>query len=228
MTDKLVSSLTETTYQRLHAYVLGAQAKPGCKLKIAELAKSLDVSPSVVREALSRMVSEGLVVAEPQRGFKVAAFEKSDALHLFEARIEIERLCLTSAIENADLAWEGRLVAALHELSRTPEERGVRGVQVSSEWLKAHANFHSALVSSCRNPWYLKIRANLYLHSERYRALSLQVPTGNRDLHSEHDQIAQAAIGRDVQSACALMTVHLRRTINELIPQAEQDAIEHR
>lgn len=217
------STLTEETYQKLHAYVLGAQAKPNGKLKIAELAQSMSVSPSVVREALSRLVADNLVVAEPQRGFRVAPFDKSEAYHLFEARIEIERLCLTDAIEHADLAWEGRLVAALHELARTREERGQRG-HVSVEWLKAHAHFHSALVSSCHNPWYLKIRANLYQHSERYRALALQLPGTSRDLHAEHEQIARAAIDRDPQTACALMTVHLKRTINEFVWSDKQEA----
>ncbi|TCQ99066.1 GntR family transcriptional regulator [Neorhizobium sp. JUb45] len=217
MNDKSLSTLTEMTYRKLHAHMMGPQVKPDGKLKIAELAQLLSVSPSVVREALSRLVSEGLVVAEPQRGFRVAPFEASDINYLFEARIEIERLCLTDAIEHADLAWEGRLVAALHELGRTPEERGQRGQDVSEAWLKAHAHFHSVLVSACRNPWYLKMRANLYLHSERFRALALQFPVTNRDLHAEHEQIAQAAIARDTQTACALMTVHLKRTVNELV-----------
>lgn len=221
MINKSISSLTETTYWKLHTYVMSSQAKPDSKLKIAELAQSLAVSPSVVREALSRLVSEGLVVAEPQRGFRVAPFELTDVHYLFEARIEVERLCLADAIENADIAWEGRLVAALHELARTPEERGRRGQDVSGAWLKAHSHFHTVLVSSCRNPWYLKIRANLYLHSERFRALALQFPTTNRDLHAEHEQIAQAAIERDAQSACALMTVHLKRTVNELVWEGE-------
>ncbi|WP_338811346.1 GntR family transcriptional regulator (plasmid) [Agrobacterium leguminum] len=226
MEKKAVSSLTEVTYQKLHAHVLGAQAKPDGKLKISELAKSMDVSPSVVREALSRLVSEGLVVAEPQRGFRIAPFEISEVKYLFEARIEIERLCLTDAIEHADIAWEGRVIAALHELARTPEERGQRGAGVSSDWLKAHANFHSALVSSCRNPWYLRIRASLYLHSERYRTLALQFPATNRDLRAEHEQIAHAAIDRDVHSACALMTVHLKRTVNELVWKDNRDVAE--
>lgn len=216
------SSLTEATYQKLHAYVLGAQVKPDGKLKIAELAQSMSVSPSVIREGLSRLVADGLVVAEPQRGFRVVPFDKSEAYHLFEARIEIERLCLTNAIEHADLAWEGRLVAALHELAKTPEERGQRG-SVSVDWLKAHANFHSTLVSSCRNPWYIKIRANLYQHSERYRALALQHPRTSRDLHAEHEQIAHAAIDRDIQTTCALMTVHLKRTINEFVWEDKQE-----
>lgn len=217
MNDRAPSSLTETTYRTLRSQVLSAEMKPGSKLKIADLAASIGVSPSVVREALSRLVSEGLVVAEPQRGFRIAPLEPSEVVHLFEARIEIERLCLIDAIANADLAWEGRVVAALHELGKTPEERGQRRQAVSSAWSIAHSKFHSCLVSSCQNPWYLRIRDNLYLHSERFRALALRFPATNRLIHSEHEQIAQAAIARDPLSASALMTVHLKRTVDELV-----------
>jgi DNA-binding GntR family transcriptional regulator len=214
VSKKTASSLTEVTYQKLRAHMLSGEALPDGKLKIANLAQAMTVSPSVVREALSRLVSEGLVIAEPQRGFRVAPLDVSEVHYLFQARVEIERLCLADAITHGTLAWEGQLVAALHELVKTPEERGQN---MSAAWLAAHANFHSVLVSSCRNPWYLKMRADLYLHSERFRALALQLPTTNRNLRVEHQQIADAAIARDVQSACALMTVHLKRTVRELL-----------
>jgi DNA-binding GntR family transcriptional regulator len=215
MTVKIPSSLTETTYLALRAQLLQGNFGSEGKLKIAEIARMMLASPSVVREALSRLVSEGLVLAEPQRGFRVAPVVLSEIQHLFEARIEIERLCLADAIEHGDLVWEGRILAALHELSRTEEERGERGPNVSDAWRDTHANFHAALVSGGRNHWYQRMRINLYVHSERYRALALSRGTADRDLHAEHEQIARAAIDRDAQSACALMTLHLKRTINE-------------
>ncbi|GLV23903.1 GntR family transcriptional regulator [Sphingobium sp. TomTYG45] len=208
-------SLTEATYHRTRAYILSAQAKPDDKLKVADLAAMMEASPSVVREALSRLVSEGLVVAEPQRGFRVAPLELSDVRYLFDARIQIECACLSGAIRNADLTWESKLVAALHELTRTPEERGVQGDSVSTHWAAAHANFHQALVSTCPNPWYLKIRANLYLHSERFLALAMVSRPADRDLRAEHTEIAEAAIARDESAAQALMTLHLNRTVKE-------------
>lgn len=216
MSRASTASLTEVTYFRMRAHILSAEARPGEKLKIADLAGSMEASPSVVREALSRLVSEGLVIAEPQRGFRVAPLELSEVRHLFDARINIECACMADAIQHADIGWEGRIVAALHELSRTAEERGQRGDNVSDGWLTAHANFHQALVSSCSNAWFLKIRANLYMHSERFRALALVTQATERDVHSEHADLARAAIDRDVQAACAMITLHLRHTVEEL------------
>ena len=66
------SSATQNTYDRIRADLLACRIEPGARLKIGELCQTLSVSLSAVREALSRLSSEGLVVAEPQRGFRVA------------------------------------------------------------------------------------------------------------------------------------------------------------
>src|SRR2546427_11482141 len=87
-------SLTVSTYRRLRADVLTGRLRPSEKLKVHELAQLLEVSPGVVREALSRLASERLVIATPQRGFRVAPISAEDVHDLTEARIEIEMACL--------------------------------------------------------------------------------------------------------------------------------------
>lgn len=58
--------------------------------------------PGAVREALSRLSSECLVIAEPQRGFRAAPISEEDLVQLLEARKEIERLCLHRAMGCGD------------------------------------------------------------------------------------------------------------------------------
>src|SRR3546814_20333758 len=50
----------------------------------------------------------------------VASVSRADLLDLTERRVAIEEQCLQRSIENGSLAWEGRVLASLHELSRTP------------------------------------------------------------------------------------------------------------
>lgn len=220
--NKMTSqSLTETTYRALRADVVGGRFEPGKKLKIGEVAERLCASPSVIREAMSRLASEGLVIAEPQRGFRIAPLEVSELRSLTDARVEIERLCLRDAIAHGGLQWESGIVATLHELSRTPEERGRRGGRVSDEWVIAHSSFHRALVSACGNSWYLKMRDMLYLHSERYRVLALHSSDSDRDLRTEHRDIAEATLAKDVKKVSLLIEDHLRRTMNSVIGNAE-------
>jgi len=217
--DKIAnSSLAETTYHTLRSEVITGQLRAGDKLKIGGISQRLSASPSVVREALSRLISEGLVVSEPQRGFHVPPLEISDLVALTEARIEIEGLCIRAAIKHGTLHWESAIIAALHELGKTPEELGgERSGGVSGAWIAAHAKFHQALVAACDNAWLLKMRDLLYAHSERYRAIALAADN-SRDTHSEHRAIADAAVNRDGDKACELMAAHLRRTIKIVLP----------
>src|SRR5580704_6681604 len=114
-------NMTQGAYEGLRADLLACRILPGKKLKIQELCTRFSVSLGAIREALSRLTSEGLVVAEPQRGFRAAPISPEDLSDLTRVRIEIEALCLRRAIAQGDVDWEARLVAAFHRLSRTPE-----------------------------------------------------------------------------------------------------------
>jgi len=99
-----------------------AASRPGSKLKIQDLCGAPSRSAwAPWREALSRLTSEGLVISEPQRGFRAAPISVADLKDLTMVRIEVESLCLKRAIAVGTVDWESRLVAAFHRLSRTPE-----------------------------------------------------------------------------------------------------------
>src|SRR5580698_7723981 len=108
------ASLTQTAYERLRADLLSCKLKPDEQLKISQLCEQLGVSLGAVREALSRLTSEGLIISEPQRGFRAAPISAGDLEDLTLARVELETLCLRRAIAYGDLAWETGLVAAAH------------------------------------------------------------------------------------------------------------------
>ena len=61
-------NLTQSAYELLRADILSCRLPPGSKLKIQELCTRYAVGLGAIREALSRLTSEGLVIAEPQRG----------------------------------------------------------------------------------------------------------------------------------------------------------------
>ena len=214
------SSVTQDVYERLRADLLACRMQPGTRLKISELCDALSVSLSSVREALSRLTSEGLVVAEPQRGFRVAPISAAELRDLTAVRSQIEGLCLERAIALGDVGWESNLVAAFHRLSRTPEREQNDPQRMNEAWSIAHAAFHEVLVSACDSPWLLRLRAMLYAQTERYRRLSVPVTEIARDLSREHQEIMQAALTRDAPRATELMTEHLDLTTRVLLEQA--------
>ena len=206
------SSFTHKTYETLRADVLACRLPPGEKLIIATLCERLGVSVGAVREALSRLTSEGLVTLEPQRGFRVAPISPEDLRDLSEVRTTIEVQCLTRSIARSDVKWEGQLVAAHHELSRIPARDPADPARVSEAFSEAHNRFHLALVAACDSPWLLRLRTLLYDQSERYRRLSVPLAVVDRDLAREHREIAEAALAHDVERAASLMRDHLKLT----------------
>ena len=173
-----------------------------------------------MREALSRLTSEGLVVAEPQRGFRVAPISADELSDLTQVRAQIEGACLERAIAVGDVGWEARLVAAFHRLSRTPEREPGDPQRMNEAWSAAHAAYHEALVAACDSPWLLRLRATLYAQSERYRRLSVPLAEITRDLNREHQDIMDAAFARDGGRARTLMTRHLELTTRILLEQS--------
>lgn len=217
-------NLTQSAYEQLRADILSCRLLPGSKLKIQELCTRYAVSLGAIREALSRLTSEGLVTAEPQRGFKAAPISPADLTDLTKVRIEIDSLCLRKAIETGDVAWESHLVAAFHRMSRTPERVAGDPTRSSEEWAEAHAAFHTALVEGCGSPWLMRLHSQLYDQSERYRRLSVSVAPKKRNIGDEHQKIMDAVLARDADKAVKLLAQHLGATTAILL-NADLDAL---
>jgi DNA-binding GntR family transcriptional regulator len=213
-------SLTEAVYERVRADILACRLRPAQKLKVSELSGRMDVSLGAVREALSRLSAEGLVVAEAQRGFQVAPVSEADLVDLTNVRIEIEGLALRQSIVHGDLDWESRVVAAYHRLTKTPLRQPGDDARLNDAWTPAHATFHAALVSACPSPRLLQLRTMLYEQAERYRQFSLPVASDERDVEGEHRRLMEAAIARDDQAAVELLAGHLNETTRILIDAA--------
>lgn len=201
-----------TIRNTLRDRILRCQLQPGERIVINDLCAEFEVSLGAVREALFGLEGEGLVDAHAKKGFQVVGVSLADMYDLTQARIEIECTCLRHSISGGDLNWESQLVAAAYKLSATPREEQESIHEMSEAWSVAHASFHSALVGGCRNRTLLAIRESLFVRAERYRRLSMPVDPAHRNVASEHDDLARAALDRDTDRACRLMEAHLSRT----------------
>lgn len=219
MNAKPAKSQTVDTYCRLRADIVAGRLPPGKHIKINRLCATYEASLGAVRESLSRLAAEELVIAEPQRGFRVVPVSEAELLDLVRTRIEIESLCLRRSLESGGVEWEASLQAATHRLVRTPPspEPASSDTLVSDTWEAAHEAFHLALVAACDSPWLLRLRAILYTQAERYRRLSLRLSACKRDVDAEHTCLAKAALARDEKSLLTLMGAHLQRTASFIV-----------
>jgi len=206
-------TLATTLVDRVRAEIVSGALRPGEKLRLEHLATRYDVGKSPLREACCRLASEGLVVIEDQRGFRVAPISRRDLLDLTRTRQQIEALALRDSFAHGGLDWEAQVTGALHKLERTPLRTAEGPDTLSPAWASAHRALHDALVAACTSTWLHRFRSVLYDQSERYRRLSVAYERdGRRDILGEHAALARAALARDVERTCALMTEHFART----------------
>jgi len=208
--------MTLQAYDLLRGEILTGVMPADAKITISETVGRSGLSLGSVREALSRLTSEGLVVAETNKGFRVAPITLDELEDLTRTRVLIECTCLSSAIENGDLQWESGIVSTQFELSRLSLLQGTSET-VNARWTEVHGRFHAALVAGCNSPWLLKIREMLYTQAERYRVATAPYDRVKRDLDAEHKELADAALARDIPRATAAMRDHLTRTKQILI-----------
>jgi len=215
---------SEGVYSRLRTDILAGRLRPGSRLPFAELCSRYGTSVGVVREGLSRLTEQDLVVAEPQQGYRVKSVSAQDLQHLTDARVQIETLVVRSAIDSADLAWESSVLAAHHTLVRTPQQDPEDPQRMSEAWASAHATYHATLLDGCPNPRLRAMALALRDSAELYRRWSVPVGHDNsRDVGSEHAALLAAALARDAEGATTVLTEHLRRTARVLLDVATND-----
>ncbi|MBL0089807.1 MAG: GntR family transcriptional regulator [Ideonella sp.] len=214
--DLGVRSLTTAVYGRLRADIISNRLKQGEKLHLANLQQQYGVSLSVVREALSRLVADGLVVAEEQRGFKVSPISKSDLVDVTRMRIALECMAIEMAMTNGDDAWRATLQRTYDRL------RTLVRAKALDQWGEAHADFHRSLVSACDSPWLMRFRETLFEQSQRYRSVSIdrsRLPLAAID--REHREILKAVLAGEIQAAKAAITSHFAGTLERALATTE-------
>jgi len=209
-------SLVEDVYDVLRAEILFGRRLPASRVQLNEIAEEHGVSLSVIREAVTRLASEDLVEATPQRGFRVRPLSVEHLQDLTWVRVQLESLALRESIANGDVSWEADLVAAHHRLAVTPMyfEDGTGNL----EWLTAHSGFHAALAAAAGSPILERLRRQLYDAAELYRMWSSNLPHHPTREHvdDEHRGIFEAALARDADRAVELLTRHLETTAQHL------------
>jgi DNA-binding GntR family transcriptional regulator len=202
--------------------ILAGRLSPGQRLMFPDLCERYEASVGVVREALTSLVSDGLVRAQAHQGHVVTPLSHADLAELAAARTTIEPLVLRESIEHGDVQWEAQLVAAHHVLARTPRVDPEDPERASDEWAAAHEAFHEALFAGCGNTRLLRVTRSLAEEAALYRRWSIPLEA-ERDVAGEHDGLLAAAISRDADLAAERLCEHIARTAELLITHSEDE-----
>lgn len=219
------TTLSEAAYRQIRAMVLGGEIEPGEKLKLEALAGKVGMGTTPLREALSRLSTEGLVVAQGQRGYWAAPVSAAEYLEITDLRVDLECKAFARAMRQGDVQWESAVVAAFHRLSHASARLASTRPIAFAEWERHNRDFHMALIEGCGHAWLLRFTRMLFDQSERYRQLGLAtraVPLTVND--DEHAALMQAALARDVRRGTRLLREHIEHSARAAIRAIFGDA----
>lgn len=199
--------------------IIGCVLRPGERLRFEALRDRYAVSFSTLREALSRLAAEELVLAEGQRGFVVTPISVDDLNDLTNVRVLLECEALRLAIVNGDDSWEAGIIGTYHRMERLQERLG-NEYYLSEQWSAIHGAFHLSLVNACRSPNLLQMRQRLFERAHRYRRISSKFRPQWREKDVQHKMVMDAALARDAACAVVLIDRHIRETTENVLRHA--------
>lgn len=200
---------------RLREAIISGDLEAGSKINLDKARQSFNVSLSPLREALARLISDGLVEFEDNRGYRVSPVSLANLEEITGLREEFEIFALRESIRVGDVEWEGNVMRVLHKLNRA--ERDSSKPETLEHWEAVHREFHLTLISGCKKPLLLHFCKTLLNLNDRYRRTFLTRTSGDRNVSQEHSEIAQGAVARDLDYATDKLRQHIHRTGTNLL-----------
>lgn len=191
--------------------ILLGNLAPGSRINLEKLRETMKVGLTPLREAVTKLVAEGLIEVATQRGYSITPISVSNLEEVSALRTEIEPFALRHSIVNGGLEWEASVMAALYKLNKTH-----RNEQNQAAWEDANNAFHATLIERCDMPLLKKMYHMLVSLNGRYRHIYLKTAIMQRNVIDEHTAIATAAVERRADDATDLLRQHIERSTNNL------------
>jgi DNA-binding GntR family transcriptional regulator len=214
LVDDGKNTIASQLVERLREAIVSGSLEAGTKINLDRAREIFAVSLSPLREALARLIPDGLVTFEDNRGYRVAPVSVSNLREITRLREEFEILALRQAVAGAPPEWEGDVMRSLHKLNTA--ERNQADPATLERWEALHREFHLTLIAGCNMPLLLGFCRTLLNLNDRYRRSFLVRTSGDRNVGVEHSEIAQGAVARDADYACARLREHIHRTGSNL------------
>lgn len=205
--------------------IISGKYWPGSKLNISGIAAEMNVGPTPVREALSRLSTTGLVKYVDNCGFKAAPISEIEIRDLFQTFLDLEQLVLEKALSHGQDAWEAGIVAALYQLSLVEKGKTLTSHHFPL-WKERNDAFHQALIAGCPSACLIGVRNDLYRRFHRYQNLIFSLESENSESfqldHKEHEMLAAAALERNKEKMALLIKEHVISSVDDYVQLFKQ------
>lgn len=203
--DIVAARMADTTlspYEKIRAAISDGTFAPGHTLVEVALAEWCGVSRTPIREALTKLLQDGLVI-KTSRGMLVRERTPEEILDIYEVRISLEGTAARLAAANYTVVDKLRLekTALLEaETANSPDQ-----------WSSRNRDFHNAIWTASHNDTILDLLDRLNLHLARYSSTTLAFPGRWKEAVTEHRNLIVAILDRDSLLASKLAEQHFSR-----------------
>jgi DNA-binding GntR family transcriptional regulator len=196
-------SLKKQVVESLRTAIFDRRFAPGDRLVERELCEMLDVSRTLLREALSQLEAEGVVQIIPHRGPIVAVYTAEDAKSIYEVRAALEEMAGRSFVERATEQECKALETAFAEMKRSCTSK------LGADHLTVKTRFYAALTTGAHNPVLVEMLRLIHGRVSMLRATTLAQPGRLAASLAELGNIVKAIKARDAQAAARACRLHV-------------------
>ncbi|GBF77077.1 GntR family transcriptional regulator [Paenibacillus sp. 598K] len=204
-------SAKERAFSQIQRWIIDGTLQPGEKLIDSELAESLSVSRTPIREAFQLLEVQGLVSTHPGKETKVKGIEKDDIFKMYPTMAALQALAAESTAK-VIIPEQIEQLRALNLAFANAINSGQ-----AYQAMEADEQFHNLIVELSDNPYVASFSASLQIHIRRFKYVFLEQPiTETQASVSEHELIIAALEKNDAESAQAMMKQNFIRPMQEL------------
>lgn len=196
--------LREVVFQTLREAIITGSLKPGQRLMEVQMAESMGVSRTPVREAIRKLELEGLVMMIPRKGAYVTDVSIRDITDVLEIRAELEGLASSLAAERITQDELEHLELVLYQFNKAIECGDVEKL------IEKDVEFHNIIYNASRNQRLVAIVNSLREQVQRFRVMYFNEVQKSPKIVAEHQEILDAIAERNVDKAQSVARKHIQ------------------
>lgn len=214
---------SDRAYRALREEILDGDLAPGAVLAEVEQSTRIGVSRTPLREALARLVADGLVAPQAGRGLVVTRVSVDTIHELFELRRALDETAARLAAKRRDPDVFAALEA---EFQSVPEELNSTKSALAA-YYDLVARLDAAIDGAVANPHLVAAIENLRTHLARIRRLAKDDHERLRAAAGEHLMIVQAIRAGDAELAAHATHVHLHHALRHALTTTRLSTQQH-
>ena len=197
------SSIAKRIEKMLIEEISTGQIEPGARLDETRLAKRFGASRTPVREALNRLLAQGILVLGGRRGVRVVEYTREELAQIFDAMFEIEAVCARMAARRLTLLARAEIEAAQADCVATAKAGNFSG------YLEANERFHHLIYKATSNPFVAELASDFRQRTGPFRAKKFKSKADLLASAESHKSLLDSIFSADSSTADKGMRAHM-------------------